>query len=71
MANNYYQKRKERIQKKKPKKGTKIFVKKKKIKDEKGLENDIKILLQKKKKKLVSIIRNVRTSFLTIEEIII
>ena len=42
---------------------------KKKTKDKKRPEKDIKILL--KKKKGVSIIRNVRRSYLSIEEIII
>ena len=41
---------------------------KKKIK---MLEKDIKVLLQKKKKKDINIIWNVRRSYLTIEEIII
>ena len=48
-----------------------MFVKKKKIKDEKMLEKDIKILLKKKEKKDISTIWNVRRSYLTIEEIII
>ena len=47
----------------------KIFLKKKKIAGEKRLEKDIKILLQKKKKK-DNIIWNVRRSSLTIEIII-
>ena len=47
----------------------KFFLKKKKTKDKKRPEKDIKILL--KKKKGVSIIRNVRRSYLSIEEIII
>ena len=37
----------------------------------KMLEKDIKVLLQKKKKKDINIIWNVRRSYLTIEEIII
>ena len=44
------------------------FSEKKKIK---MLEKDIKVLLQKKKKKDINIIWNVRRSYLTIEEIII
>ena len=47
----------------------KIFLKKKKIAGEKRLQKDIKILLQKKKKK-DNIIWNVRRSSLTIEIII-
>ena len=47
--------------------GKKILVKKK----IKMLEKDIKVLLQKKKKKDINIIWNVRRSYLTIEEIII
>ena len=47
----------------------KIFLKKKKIAGEKRLEKDIKILLQKKKKK-DNIIWNVRRRSLTIEIII-
>ena len=52
-------------------KDIKIFLKKKKIKGEKRLEKGIKILQKKKKKNGVSIIRNVRRTYLTIEEIII
>ena len=44
---------------------------KKKRKGEKKLEKDIKILLKKKKKKGISISRNVSKSYLSIEKIII
>ena len=50
MVNKYYQKHKERLQKKYVK-DIKIFLKKKKTKDKKRPEKDIKILLKKKKKK--------------------
>ena len=64
---NKYQKHKD--SEKKPMKDMKIFLKKRKIKDEKRLKNDIKILLKKKKKKKsVSIVGR---SYLSIEEIII
>ena len=48
-------------------KDIKIFLKKKKVKHEKKLEKDIKILLKKKKKKGISIIRNLKRSYLSIE----
>ena len=46
-----------------------IFLKKKKIKGKK--RKDIKILLKKENKKGVSIIKNLKRSYLTIEDIII
>ena len=70
MVNKYYQKHKERLQKKHVK-DLKIFRKKKKTKGKKRPEKDIKILLKKKKKKGASIIRNVSRSYLSIEKIII
>ena len=48
-----------------------IFLKKKKIKGKKRIEKDIKILLKKENKKGVSIIKNLKRSYLTIEDIII
>ena len=51
-------------------KDSKIFLKKKNTKGEKRPEKDIKILL-KKKKKCISITRNVSRSYLIIEEIFI
>ena len=51
-------------------KDMKIFVKKKKIKGVKRLGKDIKILLKKEKKKDVSIIRNIKRSYLSIKEVI-
>ena len=50
---------------------SKSFLEKKKIKGEKRLEKDIKVLLKKKKKKDLNIICNVKRSYLTTEEIII
>ena len=70
MVNKYYQKLKERLQKKHVK-YIKIFQKSKKTKGEERLEKDINILLKKKNKKDISIIRNVKKSYLSIEEIII
>ena len=64
MVKKYYQKHKERLQKKQIK-DIKIFLKKKKTKGKKKLEKDIKTLL-KKKKKGVSIIRNISKSYLNI-----
>ena len=48
---------------------SKSFLEKKKIKDEKRLEKDIKVLLKKKKKKSINITWNVNRSYLTSEEI--
>ena len=48
---------------------SKSFLEKKKIKDEKRLEKDIKVLLKKKKKKSINITWNVKISYLTGEEI--
>ena len=69
MVNKYYQKYKER-HRKEARETYKIFLKKINIKHEKRLKKDIKILL-KKKKEGVCIIRNVKRSYVTIEEIII
>ena len=54
MVNKYYQKYKEKLQKKHVK-DIKIFLKKKKIKDEKRSEIDIKIFQKKKYRNYVSI----------------
>ena len=70
MTKRYYQKHKERSEKKHVK-YIKIFLQKKRAKGEKSPKKDIKILLKKKKKKGVSIIRNLSKSYLSIEEIII
>ena len=70
MVNKHYQKKKKSFGKKHVK-YIKIFLKKKNAKGKKRPEKDIKILLKKKKKKGISIIRNVRRSYLSIEEIII
>ena len=48
---------------------SKSFLEKKKIKDEKRLEKDIKVLLKKKKKKNINFTWNVKRSYLTGEEI--
>ena len=48
---------------------SKSFLEKKKIKDEKRLEKDIKVLLKKKKKKSINITWNVKRSYLASEEI--
>ena len=56
--------------KKKHVKDIKIFLKKKKIKDENRLEKSIKILLKNKKKKDVNTTWNLKGSYLTLEEII-
>ena len=50
MVNKYYQKHKERLQKKKKREDIKIFLKKNKIIGEKKSEIDIKILQKKKTK---------------------
>ena len=70
VVNNYYQKHKEKLWKEARERYQNLS-EKKKIKDEKRLQKDIKILLKKKKKKGVSIIRKVRRSYPTIEETII
>ena len=49
----------------------KIFLKKKKLRDEKRLEKDIEILLKKKKNKDINVIWNRKTSCHSTEEIII
>ena len=71
MKNNYYQKHKEKLRKE----AREIYQIKRKdkkgAKRKKRLEADIKIFLKNKKKKSVSIIRNVSRSYLSIEEIII
>ena len=67
MVTKYYQKHKERSEKKHVK-NIKIFPEKKKTKAKKKSEKDINILLRKKKKKSVSITRNVRSSYQSIEE---
>ena len=59
MVNKNYQKHKERLQKEARENG------------EKRPKKDIKVLLEKKKKRGVSIIRNISGSYLSIEEIII
>ena len=58
MVNKYYQKYKEKLQKKHVK-DIKIFLKKKKIKDEKRSEIDIKIFQKKKYRNYVSIWQNI------------
>ena len=68
MVNKYYQKRKEKLATVAREK-YQILFEEEKNKRQKKAEKDIKILL--KKKKGVSIIRNVRRSYLSIEEIII
>ena len=65
MVNKYYQNRKKDF-KKKHIKDIKTFLKKKNSKGKKRFEKDIQILLKKKKKKGISIIRNVRRSYLSI-----
>ena len=55
MINNYYQAHKERLPKE----------------SRERLEKDIKILLKKKKKKNINIIKNIKISYLTIEDIIV
>ena len=69
MVNKYYQKHKERLQKE-ARGRYQNFLKKKNKKGEKRPEKDIKILLKRKKKKGVSIIKNVSRSYLNIEEVI-
>ena len=70
MVKNFYQNTKKDSEEKHVK-DTKIFLKKKRMKAKKRPEKDIKILLKKKKKKSNSIIKNVKRSYLSIEEIII
>ena len=65
MVNKYYQKNKKSFGKKHVK-YIKISLKNKNTKGEQKPEKDIKILL-KKKKKGISIIKNVRTSYPSIE----
>ena len=69
MVNKYYQKHKERLQKE-ARERYQNFLKKKNKKGKKRPEKDIKILLKRKKKKGVSIIKNVSRSYLNIEEVI-
>ena len=69
MLNKYYQKNKERLRKE-ARERYQNLLKNKTIKGEKSLEKDIKILQKNKKKKGVSIIKNVKRTYLTIEEII-
>ena len=52
-------------------KGTKIFLNKKKTKSANMLGKDIKNLPNKKKRKDITIIRNISKSYLSIEEVII
>ena len=65
MVNKYCQNRKKDFKKKRMK-DIKTFLKKENSKDKKRLEKDIQTLLKKKKKKSISIIRNVRRSYLGI-----
>ena len=51
-------------------KGTKIFLKNKKTKSANMLGKDIKNLPNKKKRKDITIIRNISKSYLSIEEVI-
>ena len=53
MANNYYQKHKERLRKE-ARKILKIFLRKKKTKSEKGSEKDVKIFLRNKSRSYLS-----------------
>ena len=74
MVNKYYKKKKQRKalkRKKKHMKGTKIFLKNKKTKSANMLGKDIKNLPNKKKRKDITIIRNISKSYLSIEEVII
>ena len=68
MVNKYYKKKQ---RKKKHMKGTKIFLNKKKTKSANMLGKDIKNLPNKKKRKDITIIRNISKSYLSIEEVII
>ena len=70
MVNKYYQKHKPRLRKEARERYQNLS-KEEKDKRQKRPEKDIKILLKKKKKKGVSIIRNVSKIYLSIEEIII
>ena len=70
MVNKHYQKHKERLWKEAQERYENLS-KEEKTKGEKKLEKDIKLSLKKKKKKGVSIIRNLSRSYLSIEEIII
>ena len=70
MVNKYYQKHKEKLQKE-ARERYQNHSEEEKTKGEKKLEKGLKILLKKKKKKGVSIIRNVSKRYLSIEEIII
>ena len=70
VVNKYYQKHKENLGKEAPERYQDLS-EEEKDKGKKRLEKDVKILLKKKKKKGVSIIRNVSRSYLNIEEIII
>ena len=70
MVNKHYQKHKEILWKEAQERYENLS-KEEKTKGEKKLEKDIKISLKKKKKKGVSIIRNLSRSYLSIEEIII
>ena len=70
MVNKYYQKYKERLLKEACERYQNLSQKEKEER-RKRPEKDIKILLKKEKKKVVSIIKNVKRSYLSIEEIII
>ena len=70
MSSKYYQKHKQRLQKEARERYQNLS-EEEKDKRIKRLEKDIKLLLKKKKEKGVSIIKNVKRSYLTIEETII
>ena len=70
MVTKYYQKHKERLEKEAREKYQNLSGEEKN-KSQKKSEKDINILLRKKKKKSVSITRNVRSSYQSIEEAII
>ena len=68
MVIKYYQKHKEKIRKEARERYKNLSEEEK---DKRQKKNDIKSLLKKKKKKGLNIFRNVRRSYLTVEEIII
>ena len=70
MVNKYYQKYKERLLKEACERYQNLSEEEKE-KRRKRPEKVIKILLKKEKKKVFSIIKNVKRSYLSIEEIII
>ena len=70
MISKYYQKNKEKLQKESRERYQNLS-EEKKTKSANFLEKDIKIVPKKKKKKGVSIIKNISKSYLSIEEIII